>query len=175
MATIYHVLYTTAKGLMCYTGNIVVFVNSKQINSVRPGVAYMISDTLVVKGRYGFANFRSVNTVVPDGYGSVRFFENNGVPVTVLKGTYGECVFLKETYINGRTKIMGYLPDGTVAVYEHKIKDKKDAPNPFYTRLDEVVGEWEDITEEVVGAAISGLDDLEGVELADILDNNVVT
>lgn len=171
----YKILYRTDKGLMAYEGSFVVFVNSRSAKSCTEGVAILDRESLISKGSYGFANFKNVETVVPLHYGDIDFYNNNGVPHTMQLGTFGNCTFLKEIYLSGREVIRGFLCHGDCVIYENKYKRGNEVLNPFYTRLDNAVGTWKDITEDTITRILDSLfkEDY-NIDLSDISIKNVM-
>jgi hypothetical protein len=71
----------------------------------------------------------------------------------VEKGTFGISVFIKERYINGREVIKAFLKNGDIAIQEYAIKGDRCQANPFFTRLNNVITDWVDITEDILSKA----------------------
>lgn len=142
---------------MAYEGSYIVFVNSKSAEKCEAGVALMDEESLVSKGSYGFANFFSTATVIPNSYRTIDFFNNNGVPCKIYVGEYGTSIFIKEVYLNHREIIKGFLPHGERVIYEIRFKPGKENENPFYTRLNNAVGEWRDETDNLSGVILQSL------------------
>lgn len=176
----YKVLYTTEKGLMAYVDNLVVFVNNRKVHNCKVGVALIDEASLVDKGSFGFADFTNVDTVLPDWYGEIEHFANTGVPVKSEIGHYGDSIFIKETYINQREVIKAYLSNGDLALQEFKIKANKAKVNPFYSRLNDSIKSWEDITENVKAKVAKSIVDkqcnvpLDAVEISTALKGKYI-
>lgn len=153
----YKILYKTDKGLMAHASNRIVFVNRKRAKNCYEGVAFYDENTLKDKGTYGFANFYNVKTIIPKDYGDIEGFANTGVPIKVELGHFGKSVFIKEKYVNGREVIKSFLKTGELAIQEYAVKGNRYQANPFFTRLNNVIEDWKDITEGVVNRTINSL------------------
>jgi len=152
------VLYMGEKGLITFDKKKIVFQHRDNTKNVKEGLGVIVEGTLEDKGNFAFAVFENVETVVPDDYYTLSFFNNRGVPMQVLKGTYGDNILLKEIY-KGKTTIRAYNKQGSILLYENEIKKSKDyeGPNMYYSRINELVGVWTDITEEFETAILSDL------------------
>lgn len=167
-----NVLYMGDKGLMTFDKKKIVFQHREKVKDVVEGLGVIVEGSLVDKGNYAFAVFENVETVVPDGYYTLSFFNNRGVPMKVLKGIYGNNVLLKEIY-KDNTTIRAYNKQGDILLYENKIKKSKDyeGPNMYYSRIDEMVVDWVDITQYF---EVTILNDLKSKEATLMLSNEKV-
>lgn len=155
------VFYKGEKGLMTFNNKKTVFQHREEREGVKEGLGIIIENSLFDKGNYAFAVFKNVATVVPDAYSSLSFFSNRGVPLKVEKGVYGDNILMKETY-KDRTYIRAYKVDGSVGLYESEIirNDSYEGPNIYFNRLNDLVKDWEDITESAVASIISSIHNL---------------
>lgn len=145
------VFYKGEKGLMTFNNKKTVFQHREEREGVKEGLGIVIENGLFDKGNYAFAVFKNVATVVPSNYNTLNFFHNKGVPLKIEKGVYGDNVLLKETY-KDRTYIRAYKEDGSIGLYESEyIKNANyEGPNVYFMRLDDLVVNWEDITDSIV-------------------------
>lgn len=144
------VLYQGESGIMTFENKKVVFQNKNVGSGVSVGLGVIEDGSLVDKGNYMFANMVNVVSVVPSDYFNIDFFENKGVPKTVHKGYFGDSVLLKEEY-NNKVQIKAYDIDGNILLYESKqiVNKSYKGLNVYFVRLDTIVTDWEDITEQV--------------------------
>ena len=152
------VFYNGEKGLMTFEDKKIVFQHRYNKDEVKEGLGIIVEDSLWDKGNYSFAMFKNVHTVVPTSYYNVAFFANRGLPLKIEKGLYGDNVLLRETY-KDRKYIRAYKEDGTVGLFEsEKIKNENyEGKNIYFTRLNTLVSEWKDITEEIVKAVYESI------------------
>lgn len=155
------VLYQGEKGLMTFNNKKTIFQHRENREGVKAGLGKIVEDSFFDKGNYAFAVFENVNTVLPEDYKTVKFFINRGVPIKIEKGLYGDNVLIKESY-KDRTYIRAYKEDGSIGLYESKTIKNADyeGPNVYFNRLDDIVENWEDITEEVVSGVLESVKDL---------------
>ena len=155
------VFYIGEKGLMTFCNKKTVFQHREERENVKEGLGVIVDGTLFDKGNYAFAVFKNVATVIPTAYYDVNFFNNRGVPIKIEKGTYGDNVFVKETY-KDRTYIRAYKEDGSIGLYESKTIKNNDyeGPNVYFNRLEDIINDWEDITEVVVDSVMKSIDNL---------------
>lgn len=156
------VFYESEKGLMTFDNKKTIFQHREGREGVDLGLGVIIEDSIFDKGTYGFAIFKNVTTTIPKTYFNIGFFNNRGVPSKVEKGVYGSNILLKETYTD-RTYIRAYKEDGTVGLYESQIIKNADyeGPNIYFNRLEDVIVEWEDITESVLSAVFESVKELD--------------
>ena len=168
------VFYKGDKGLMTFCNKKTVFQHREERENVQEGLGIIVDDTFFDKGNYAFAVFKNVLTVVPTSYYDINFFNNRGVPVKIEKGTYGDNVFVKETY-KDRTYIRAYKEDGSIGLYESKTIKNNDyeGPNVYFNRLEDIINDWEDITDIVVDKVMKSIDNL--VCKATLEDETVLT
>lgn len=167
------VFYAGDKGLMTFSNKKTIFQHREEREGVKEGLGIIIENGLFDKGNYAFAVFKNVATVVPETYKTLNFFNNKGVPLKIEKGLYGDNVILKETY-KDRTYIRAYKEDGSIGLYESEVikNANYEGPNVYFKRLNDLVKEWVDITDEIltdIVASVSTLTCSEG------LDNEVVS
>ena len=143
-----YVFYKGEKGLMTFDNKKVVFQhNGGDGSDAKVGLGVFVEGSLVDKETYSFAEFVNIETVIPENYNEIIFFNNKGVPKKVEKGTYGDNVFLKELYKNNEV-IRAYNKRGRIVFYENKLKKSKSfvGSNMYYDRINELIGDWDDIT-----------------------------
>lgn len=144
---IYRVAYKgKSGGIVTYSDCKAIFPDRQLSKDVTIGVVSIDTSSYVEKENYKFANMTNVKTITPKEYGTLEFYTGIGVPTTIHKGLYGDCVFFKETYF-ATTYIKAYLEDGTVIIKEF-MDNKKGKGAITYRQIDEVV-EWIDITERI--------------------------
>lgn len=143
---------------MTFENKKVVFQNKSVDSEVRVGLGVIEDGSLVDKGNYMFANMVNVVSVVPSNYFNIDFFENKGVPKTVHKGYFGDSVMLKEEY-NNKVQIKAYDIDGNILLYESKqiVNKSYKGLNVYFVRLDTIVTDWEDITEQVRAGVLASV------------------
>lgn len=168
------VFYKGDKGLMTFCNKKTVFQHREERENVKEGLGVIVDGSLFDKGNYAFAIFKNVATVVPKNYDNIEFFNNRGVPLKIEKGVYGDNVFLKETY-KDRTYIRAYKEDGSVGLYESKTIKNADyeGPNVYFNRLEDVIVNWDDITDEIVSKVFESVASLSCT--ADLKDEMVVS
>jgi hypothetical protein len=149
------VLYRSAKGVMSFDKKKPIFQHKSSKVKLELGLGVIDETTLVDKGDYSFAEMKNVVSVLPESYLTVEYFENIGVPHKIYKGTYGNCIFIKEEYLD-REFIRAMSEDGTILIQENK-RVRNGALNMYYARLDNVIGDWEDITEYLAAKIFNGL------------------
>lgn len=144
------VFYDGERGLMTFDNKKTIFQHREFKENVEKGLGIIVEDTVWDKGNYAFAVFQNVATVVPKDYFDIRFFVNRGVPVKVTKGFYGKNVLLKEEY-KDRVYIRAYKEDGTIGLYESQniVKENYSGPNVYFNRLEDIIKDCVDITEEL--------------------------
>lgn len=154
-----NVLYMGDKGLMTFDKKKIVFQHRENMGEVKEGLGVIVDGTVEDKGNYAFAVFKNVETVVPEDYKTLSFFNNRGVPMEVYKGIYGDNILLKEVY-KDKTTIRAYNKQGDILLYENEIKKSKEyeGPNMYYSRIDELVGDWLDVTDEFEKAILNDLE-----------------
>lgn len=159
-----NVIYNGAKGLMTFDKKKIVFQHRESIEDVKEGLGIIVEGSLEDKGNYAFGVFRNVATIEPVGYRTLNFFNNKGVPMQVFKGLYGDNVLLKEVY-KDKTVIRGYSEDNRIIFYENEKKISKDyeGPNMYYARINELVENWEDITQDLEDALLQDLSNKKSV------------
>lgn len=147
------VFYKGDKGLMTFSNKKTIFQHREEREGVKEGLGIVIENSLFDKGNYAFAVFKNVATVIPESYENIQFFNNRGVPLKVEKGCYGDNILLKETY-KDRTYIRAYKEDGSIGLYESEIIKNANyaGPNVYFNRLNDLVEEWVDITDFIVGS-----------------------
>ena len=152
------VFYAGEKGLMTFNNKKTVFQHREEREGGKEGLGIIIENTLFDKGNYAFAIFKNVETVVPENYNTLGFFNNKGVPLKIEKGLYGDNVILKETY-KDRTYIRAYKEDGSIGLYESEVikNANYEGPNVYFKRLDDLVKDWEDITDSVLKDIVDGI------------------
>ena len=155
------VFYAGDKGLMTFSNKKTIFQHREEREGVKEGLGVIVENGLFDKGNYAFAVFKNVATVVPEVYKTLDFFNNKGVPLKIEKGLYGDNVILKETY-KDRTYIRAYKEDGSIGLYESEVikNSNYEGPNVYFKRLNDLVKEWVDITDEVLKAIIEGVPSL---------------
>lgn len=155
------VFYIGEKGLMTFCNKKTVFQHREERENVKEGLGVIVDGTLFDKGNYAFAVFKNVATVIPTAYYDISFFNNRGVPIKIEKGTYGDNVFVKETY-KDRTYIRAYKEDGSIGLYESKTIKNNDyeGPNVYFNRLEDIIENWEDITDSVVSSVMKSIDNV---------------
>lgn len=155
------VFYIGEKGLMTFCNKKTVFQHREERENVKEGLGVIVDGTLFDKGNYAFAVFKNVATVIPTAYYDISFFNNRGVPIKIEKGTYGDNVFVKETY-KDRTYIRAYKEDGSIGLYESKTIKNNDyeGPNVYFNRLEDIIKNWEDITDSVVSSVMKSIDNV---------------
>lgn len=155
------VFYAGEKGIMTFANKKTIFQHREDRDNVKIGLGVIVDEAYFDKGNYAFAVFKNVPTVIPNLYYDVNFFNNRGVPYKIEKGFYGDNVLVKETY-KDRTYIRAYKEDGTVGLYESKVIKNADyeGPNVYFNRLEELVKDWEDITDSVVEKVFKSVDNL---------------
>ena len=155
------VFYAGDKGLMTFSNKKTIFQHREEREGVKEGLGIIVENGLFDKGNYAFAVFKNVPTVVPDVYKTLDFFNNKGVPLKIEKGLYGDNVILKETY-KDRTYIRAYKEDGSIGLYESEVikNSNYEGPNVYFKRLNDLVKDWEDITEEVLTAIVESISTL---------------
>jgi hypothetical protein len=168
------VFYAGEKGLMTFNNKKTVFQHREEREGVKEGLGIIIENSLFDKGNYAFAIFKNVETVIPQDYNTLGFFHNKGVPLKIEKGLYGDNVLLKETY-KDRTYIRAYKEDGSIGLYESEVikNANYEGPNVYFKRLDDLVKNWEDITDSVLSDIISSIPKLSCV--ADMDDEAVLS
>ena len=150
------VFYKGDKGLLTYDNKKVVFEhNGGKGKPTREGLGVIVKGTEVEKGNYSFAEFENVESVIPKNFYSLGFFKHRGLPTKVEVGSYGDNIFVKETYKNNKI-IRAYTYNGDIIFYEIKIKKSKKftGPNMYYDRIDNLVESWVDKTEELREAVL---------------------
>lgn len=142
-----NVFYMGEKGLMTFDKKKIVFQHRDNISDAKEGLGIIKVGTLEDKGNYSFGVFENVIANVPVDYCRLSFFVNKGVPMQVFQGTYGDSILFKEVY-KEKTTIRAYSRFGKVLLYENEIKKSEDyeGPNMYYSRINELVGVWEDFT-----------------------------
>lgn len=155
------VFYKGEKGLVTFNNKKTVFQHRLDRDGVKYGLGILREGSIFDKGNYAFAIFENVATVVPKMYSNIAFFSNKGVPTKIEKGMYGDNVLLKETY-KDRTYIRAYKVDGSMGLYESKIikNDEYEGPNVYFNRLEDLVENWEDITDEILKEIINSINSL---------------
>ena len=138
-------------GLHTYDGKKIVFQHRDSEIELEEGLATVIEGTYKDMGTYGFADFENIEATEPSEYRKINFYSWKGVPKKVSKGVYGKSIFFKEEYKTG-TYIRAYTEDGVAVLYERDKVRKVGyrGENMYYTRLDKLVGHWEDITAELM-------------------------
>lgn len=167
------VFYAGDKGLMTFSNKKTIFQHREEREGVKEGLGVIVENGLFDKGNYAFAVFKNVATVIPEAYKTLDFFNNKGVPLKVEKGLYGDNVILKETY-KDRTYIRAYKEDGSIGLYESEVikNSNYEGPNVYFKRLNDLVSEWVDITEEVLADIVASVATL---TCSAGLDNSVVS
>ena len=146
---------------MTYDGKKIIFQHRDLKKSAKIGLGVVSSDNFYDKGSYSFAVFKNIETVIPYQYGDIRFFANRGVPLKIEKGVYGDNILLKESY-KTRTYIRAYKEDGSVGLFEcdYIKNDKFEGENAYFSRLDNGLIEWVDITDNVVNSVVKSIETL---------------
>jgi hypothetical protein len=161
------VLYEKDKGIIAFKGRKVVFQDRKikREKPLKVGLGIIEKDTIIDKGNYCFGNFKNVDSYIPKEYYKISFFENVGVPLKIEKGYYGENVFLKEHFLD-KIVIKAFNKKGEVIFYENKIvkKDNFKGRNLYFNRINELIINWEDITENVHSKVYKSIKKLKGVD-----------
>lgn len=152
------VLYKGTQGVMAFEKKKVVFQHRSNENDIKVGLGVIDLDSYVDKGNYAFATMQNIVSVLPDTYATVDFFENKGVPIKIQKGVYGDSTFIKEDYAD-KSFIKAYDAVGNTLLYENKAVKNKDFTglNMYYCRLENTVGTWVDITDEVASAILESI------------------
>lgn len=145
------VLYQGSRGVMALFKKKPVFQIRGCDEKLERGLGELDIETFLDKGNYAFAKIRNVVSVFPEGYKKIEFFTNRGVPHQIFTGNYGESLFFKEVYSQNKAVISAFNDKGEVLLREHMLS-KSGAQNMYYNRLDSVIDNWKDITDEVVSA-----------------------
>lgn len=155
------VFYNGDKGLITFDNKKTVFQHKFNRDGVKIGLGKIVEDSVVDKGNYAFAIFENIETVIPEQYYNIDFFVNRGLPVIVEKGLYGENIVIKETY-KDKKYIRAYKKDGSVGLYESEMikNDKYEGQNVYFSRLNDLVTEWKDITEDVVSKVFESIKEI---------------
>lgn len=158
MVNVCKVIYKCEKGLMTFHKKKTVFLHRDTDWEVSEGLGVIIEDSIIDKNNYAFAKFKNISTVIPFVYNTLDFFNNKGIPFKIYKGIYGENVILKESYID-RNFIRAYSDEGDVLLYESEIliTPTYNGENMYYKRIDTLMPEWEDITDEIYNNVLSDL------------------
>lgn len=156
------VFYKNDKGLYTFDNNKRVFQHREGREGVEVGLGIFKEDSVIYdRGNYAFAIFKNVDTCIPDSYYTLPFYSNRGVPLKIERGHYGNNILLRETY-RERVYIRAYREDGSIGLYESdKIKnDNYDGVNVYFLRIDKLIEDWEDITNDVVERVIEDVKNL---------------
>lgn len=155
------VFYSCEKGLMTFNNKKTIFQHRECREGVKPGLGIIVENSYFDKGNYAFAIFENVATVLPEKYFTIDFFVNKGVPVKIEQGKYGDNILIKETY-KDRTYIRAYKEDGSVGLYESQIikNPEYEGPNVYFNRLNDLITDWVDITEDVVSKVVNSIKNL---------------
>ena len=148
----YRMIFKGDKGYMMFDGKKAIFQNKQTEDSVKEGIGVIDVDSVVDKSTYAFADMTNVSAVIPAVYNTVDFFANRGVPIKIYKATYGDSVLVKEEYHDKKVIIKAFDADGNLLIQEYKYKKnskKADDLNIFYCRIDNVIKEWVDITDDI--------------------------
>lgn len=149
------VVYRSARGFMLFEKKKPIFQNRMSNVKLNVGLGVVVAGSLYDKEDYAFAEINNIISVIPDCYYTPEYFENVGVPFKVSKGVYGDSVFLKEEYLK-KSYIKALDKDGNVLLQESK-RVKNNSLNTYYTRLDNAVGDWEDITDSVRSGVLDSI------------------
>lgn len=149
------VLYKTLRGVVAFDKRKPIFQHKNSKTELKEGLGVIVENSFVDKGNYAFAEMRNIESVFPDVYLTVDYFENVGVPAKIYKGEYGGNVFIKEEYPD-KTFIKALDAEGNILIQEI-MKSKKNALNISYCRLDNAVVNWEDITDSVVSSILESI------------------
>lgn len=141
------VFYRGTAGVMTFMGRRPVFQHRNSEEKLDIGLGVIDENTIVDKGRYMFAHMRNVRSVLP-AFKLETFKERGSVPQKIYKGTYGNNILLKEQGLV-QTFITAYDEEGN-QLLRHKKFIKEGEINTNYSRIDKLVEDWEDITDQVV-------------------------
>lgn len=148
-------LFKSSQGVMTFERKKPVFHNRYSKRKAELGLGVYDNKTFKDKGEYAFADIRNIYSVIPEGYFTVDYFENVGVPLKVSRGIYGGSILLKEEY-KDKSIIKALDANANILLSEtSKVKDTLE--NIHYTRIDGVVSTWEDITDIAVSKILASL------------------
>lgn len=151
------VLYKSPRGVMSFDRRKPIFLHKGYKKHLEVGLGIIDMDSFIDKGEYAFANITNVEGVLDIAHFNIELYENVGVPQTILKGVYGNSVFIKEVYKDNAI-IKALDKDGSVLIRETR-KTKNNAINTYFCRLDNVLSDWEDITDVVLASIIKSIKD----------------
>jgi hypothetical protein len=137
----------------------VIFNDRENSQEVGIGLAVIDEESLIKKDddRYAFARMTNVQSVLPDAYFDIDFFNGgDGVPEKIYLGRYGESVIIREDSNGGKSFLKAYDSKGEILLKENKVN--RMGLNVYYCRLHNVILDWEDITDEVVSKLIESLE-----------------
>lgn len=136
-----------------------IFQNKSSKKTIEIGLGSIIDGSIITKGGFAFAEIVQVKGVLPTSYFTLDHFENVGVPIKVFKGVYGNSIFLKEVYKHN-TVIKALDENGNILLSERE-KTKNNSANRYYSRLDNVIVSYEEITNELLDRLITDMNEKE--------------
>ncbi|MNV40055.1 hypothetical protein D3C71_1316550 [compost metagenome] len=143
-----NVLLNSKRGFYVQDGKNLLFP-SKTNNELNltTGLVRLDVDSLINKGMYSFVKMVNLRSYLPDVYFTKEYHANKGIAKVIHKGVLGGNVFIKECF-QDREFIKAFDKEGQV-VYTISSSKVSVMNNYAYVKINDFIGLWEDITEEV--------------------------